>query len=60
MTKKQIQDKIIWDLFKDIKNYDHSLPLLLLLLENCMNNIPFSWHLMVFPITAINFIYIIF
>ena len=38
-----MRDKLIFDLFKDVENYDHSLPLALLLVEYSINNIPFTW-----------------
>jgi len=43
MSRDQIYAKLNYDLFEDVENYNHSLPLVLLLLEFCVNNIPFQW-----------------
>ena len=43
LTSEQVKNKLIFDLFKDVENYDHSLPLALLLVEYSINNIPFTW-----------------
>ena len=43
MSSQQVRSKIVFDLFIDVENYDHSLPLALLLLEYSMNLIPFYW-----------------
>lgn len=43
LSGEQVRNKLVYDLFKDIENFDHSLPLLLLLIEYAINNIPFTW-----------------
>ena len=44
MSTEQFERKLIYDLFLDIENYNHSLPLLLLSIEFMINNIPFEWN----------------
>lgn len=44
LSGEQVRQKLVFDLFKDIENFDHSLPLALLLFEYSVNNIPFKWH----------------
>ena len=36
-------DKLHYDLLLDTENYNHSLPVVLLMMEFCVNNIPFTW-----------------
>lgn len=43
MSSQQVRNKIVFDLFIDVENYDHSLPMALLLIEYCINLIPFQW-----------------
>ena len=43
MTKKEILSKIWYDLVQDLGNYDHSVPLILLIIEFFINNIPFTY-----------------
>ena len=59
MTGEEILLKLYYDLFLDVENYNHSLPLVLLLAEFCINNISFSWgHLKI--VIAINVFYLFF
>ena len=59
MTSQQVRNKIVFDLFIDIENYDHSLPMALLLAEYSINLIPFSWShwiiIFIFQIIYITF-----
>lgn len=59
LTTKQLHDKIIFDLFTDISNYDHSVPLIMLLVEYSINNIPFKL-LHFISILLIQYTYILF
>lgn len=43
LTRKQLNDKIYFDLIDDVTNYDHSMPMAMLLIEYAINNIPFTW-----------------
>ena len=43
MTGAQLRHKIYFDLIVDVENYNHSIPLALLLLEYFLNNIEFTW-----------------
>ena len=43
MTASQLAHKIWYDLLQDSGNYDHSIPMGLLLLEYFINNIEFTW-----------------
>jgi len=43
MTTKQLNDKIYFDVITDLTNYDHSMPILMLIIEYGINNIPFTW-----------------
>ena len=43
LSSEQVRAKLAYDLFKDPENYDHSLPLALLVVEYSINNIPFIW-----------------
>ena len=43
LSGAQVRSKLVNDLFKDVENFDHSLPLFLLLVEYAINNIPFTW-----------------
>ena len=43
MNTKQIEKQLIHDLFVDVENYNHSVPLLLLSIEFMINNIPFDF-----------------
>jgi hypothetical protein len=47
MTKKEILSKIWYDLVQDLGNYDHSVPLILLIIEFFINNIPFTYSVFV-------------
>ena len=44
MSNDQIWDKLRYDLFEDTENFNHSIPLALLLVELMINNIPFYWN----------------
>ena len=54
-----MHDKIIFDCFKDITNYDHSVPLIIMLIEYCINNVPFLWLHWV-TIALVQYSYILF
>ena len=41
MTHQEVVNKIIYDVFIDVGNYEHTVPLLLLLIEFCINNVIF-------------------
>ena len=41
MTSQQIKEKLYFDIIVDLENYNHWVPLLLLMIESCFNNIPF-------------------
>ena len=43
MSHDEIIKKIIYDVFIDIGNYEHTLPVFLLLIEFFINNIIFCW-----------------
>jgi len=59
MTSKQIKEKLYYDIYLDVSNYNHIIPLALLLVESLINNIPFWWrhYVLVF---GINLIYLLF
>jgi hypothetical protein len=57
MTWEQIGIKIHWDLIGDIGNYNHSVPLLLLLIDFPVNNIIFSRKIL-YVAFVINTLYI--
>ena len=38
-----MRDKLIFDLFNNTENYNCIIPLILLLCEYALNNIPFTW-----------------
>ena len=44
MTWDQIRDKVHYDVLLDTENYNHSIPLALLLIELMINNIQFYWN----------------
>jgi len=44
MSNDQIWDKLRYDLLEDTENFNHSIPLALLLVELMINNIPFYWN----------------
>ena len=49
MSYEQLQDKLYFDIVEDEENYNHWLPLVLLLIEFYINNIGFSWrHMLIF------------
>jgi hypothetical protein len=59
MTRDQFLDKLRYDLLEDVENYNHSIPVVLLLAEFWVNNIPFSWlHYLI--VVLINFGYLFF
>ena len=59
MSRQQIKEKLYYDLVLDVDNYNHSVPLLLLLAEFCINNIQFTLrHLLVHIL--VNFSYLFF
>jgi hypothetical protein len=39
MSRQQIKEKLYYDVFEDVDNYNHSLPLVLLMVEFLVNNI---------------------
>ena len=39
MSRQQIKEKLYYDLFEDVENYNHSLPIVLLIMEFVVNNI---------------------
>lgn len=43
MSTEQLEAKLYFDIVVDLDNYNHWLPLVLLLIEWHINNIPFSW-----------------
>jgi len=43
MSHDEIIKKLIYDVFLDVGNYEHTLPVVLLLIEFCINNIIFCW-----------------
>lgn len=59
LSGEQVRDKLVFDLFKDVENFDHSLPLALLLIEYGINNIPFTW-ICWFITVSIQFGYVMF
>jgi hypothetical protein len=59
MNGSQLGKKLYYDLFADPGNYDHSLPMVLLIIEYFLNNIPFCW-LHWIAIWLIHVIYVIF
>mmetsp|Transcript_16048 Transcript_16048/g.27063 ORF Transcript_16048/g.27063 Transcript_16048/m.27063 type:complete len:173 (-) Transcript_16048:71-589(-) len=60
MSRDQIKHKIWFDLIQDVENYDHSVPVFLLLVEYALNNIPYSLRFFLIPITSIDCFYIVF
>ena len=59
MTWYEFFDKLHYDMFLDVENYNHSVPVVLLLAEFCINNIPFKWK-HYFIVVLINFFYLFF
>lgn len=59
MTKQEILTKIWYDLIVDLGNYDHSLPLILLIVESFINNIPFTFPVFVLTECFLTF-YVVF
>lgn len=56
---RDIKQKLYFDMIVDVFNYDHSLPMLLLIIEYFVNNIPFQWS--VLPLVLLgDYLYIAF
>lgn len=59
MTHQEVVNKIIYDVFIDVGNYEHTVPVFLLLIEFCINNIIFCWTHFYICI-LINWVYLVF
>ena len=59
LSGEQLRDKLGFDLFNNTENYNCSVPLVLLLCEYAINNIPFTW-LHWFSILVLQFSYVLF
>lgn len=53
-----IHERLYYDIFLDVENYNHSLPLALLIVEFMVNNIQFSWKHLSLTI-LVNFSYLV-